>query len=46
MLCKIVSRSNAEPMYRSDVTYFEKLHGEAMVDLTPEEIADLVRGFA
>ena len=46
LLCKIVSRSNAEPMYRSDVTYFEKLHGEAMVDLTPEEIADLVRGFA
>ncbi|MFV0307303.1 MAG: hypothetical protein ACK5OX_06135 [Desertimonas sp.] len=46
LLCKIVSRSNAEPMYRSDVTYFEKLHGEAMVDLTPEEVADLVRGFA
>lgn len=43
LLCKIVSRSNAEPMYRSDVTYFEKLHGEAMVDLTPEEIATLVR---
>jgi galactose-1-phosphate uridylyltransferase len=30
-------------MYRSDVTYFERLHGEAMIDLSPEEIADLVR---
>lgn len=46
LLGKIVSRSNAEPMYRSDVTYFERLHGEAMVDLTPEQVADLVRQHA
>ena len=27
----------------SAVTYFERLHGEAMIDLSPDEIADLVR---
>jgi len=43
LLLKVVSRSNAEPMYRSDVTYFEKLHAEAMIDLSPEEMAVLVR---
>lgn len=43
LLLKVVSRSNAEPMYRSDVTYFEKLHAEAMVDIAPEEMAELVR---
>lgn len=42
-LLRIVSRSNAEPMYRSDVTYFEKLHNEAMVDVAPETVAGLVR---
>lgn len=46
LLCKVVSRSNAESMYRSDVTYFEKLHAEAMVDLAPEQVADHVRRFA
>lgn len=43
LVLKVVSRSNAEPMYRSDVTYFERLHAEAMVDLSPEEVAALVR---
>ena len=43
LLLRIVSRSNADPMYRSDVTYFEKLHNEAMVDMSPEEIAVAVR---
>jgi galactose-1-phosphate uridylyltransferase len=42
-LLRIVSRSNAEPMYRSDVTYFEKLHSEAMIDLAPEDLADTLR---
>jgi UDPglucose--hexose-1-phosphate uridylyltransferase len=42
-LLRIVSRSNAEPMYRSDVTYFEKLHSEAMVDLAPEDLAQTLR---
>ena len=40
VVLKVVSRSNPEPMYRSDATYFERLHGEAMIDLSPEEIAD------
>lgn len=42
-LLRIVSRSNAEPMYRSDVTYFEKLHSEAMIDLAPEDLAGTLR---
>ena len=40
---RIVSRSNATPMYRSDVTYFERLHGEAMVDSPPEQVAEWMR---
>lgn len=43
VLLRIVSRSTAVPMYRSDATYFERLHGEAVVDQTPEEVADVVR---
>lgn len=43
LLLRIVSRSNAEPMYRSDVTYFEKLHDEAMTDLAPEDLATTLR---
>jgi UDPglucose--hexose-1-phosphate uridylyltransferase len=43
VVLKVVSRSNPEPMYRSDATYFERLHGEAMIDLSPEEVADGVR---
>ncbi|MDN5796025.1 MAG: hypothetical protein L0H79_09785 [Intrasporangium sp.] len=43
LLLRVVSRSNAEPMYRSDVTYFEKLHDEAMTDLAPEDLAATLR---
>lgn len=43
LLLRVVSRSNATPMYRSDVTYFERLHDEAMVDATPEQVAALMR---
>ncbi|TWP36221.1 hypothetical protein [Leekyejoonella antrihumi] len=43
LLLRVVSRSNAEPMYRSDVTYFEKLHNEAMIDLSPEDWATTLR---
>lgn len=43
LLWRSVSRSNADVMYRSDVTYFEKLHDEAMVDVTPEDMAQIVR---
>lgn len=45
LLLRIVSRSNAEPMYRSDVTFFERLHAEAMIDMTPEETASVMRQF-
>jgi len=44
LLLRIVSRSNADAVYRSDVTYFEKLHNEAMVDLSPEDWAATLRG--
>lgn len=40
---RMVSRSNPTPMYRSDVTYFERLHAEALLDLTPEQVAESVR---
>lgn len=43
LLVKVVARSNPEPMYRSDVTYFERLGGEAMIDVAPERVAELVR---
>ena len=43
VLLKVVSRSNPEPWYRSDATYFERLYGEALIDLSPEEVAAAVR---
>jgi UDPglucose--hexose-1-phosphate uridylyltransferase len=43
VVLKVVSRSNPEPSYRSDATYFERLYGEAMIDLSPEEVADGLR---
>jgi galactose-1-phosphate uridylyltransferase len=39
VVLKVVSRSNPDPMYRSDVTYFERLYDEALIDADPEEIA-------
>jgi UDPglucose--hexose-1-phosphate uridylyltransferase len=43
VLLKIISRSNPEPMYRSDATYFERLWGEALIDVSPEEVAEGIR---
>ena len=43
VVMKVVSRSNAEAMYRSDATYFERLLGEALIDMSPEEVAEGVR---
>jgi UDPglucose--hexose-1-phosphate uridylyltransferase len=43
VVLKVLSRSNPEPLYRSDATYFERLLGEAMIDLSPEEVAEGVR---
>jgi galactose-1-phosphate uridylyltransferase len=43
VVLKVVSRSNPEPIYRSDATYFERLYGEALVDVSPEEVAEGLR---
>ena len=43
VVLKVLSRSNPEPVYRSDATYFERIWGEAMIDLSPEEVAEVVR---
>lgn len=43
VVLKAVSRSNPEPDYRSDATYFERLYGEALIDMSPEEVAAGVR---
>ena len=40
---RVLSRSNPDPVYRSDATYFERLYGEALIDLSPEEVAEGVR---
>lgn len=37
---RLACRSNPKPLYRSDATYFERLHWEAMVDLRPEDLAE------
>ena len=36
---RLVSRSNLRPQYRSDATYFERVHWTAVVDVSPEELA-------
>ncbi|MHB8188856.1 MAG: hypothetical protein ACYDHP_00200 [Ferrimicrobium sp.] len=43
LLFRIVARAPLTPYYRSDVTYFERLGQEAMLDHTPEEWAGEVR---
>ncbi len=43
VVLKIVSRSNPEPLYRSDATYFERIYAEALIDISPEEVASGVR---
>lgn len=40
---RLVCRSNLDSPYRSDVTYFERLHWQAMVDTSPEELAAKAR---
>jgi galactose-1-phosphate uridylyltransferase len=39
----MVTRSALVPYYRSDAMYFERLHWEAAVDRTPEEVASRLR---
>jgi UDPglucose--hexose-1-phosphate uridylyltransferase len=40
MLLRMVCRSNPRPWYRSDVMWLERLHGDAAVDIWPEDVAD------
>lgn len=40
---RMVARSNLQPLYRSDATYYERLHWQAMVDTMPEELAARAR---
>lgn len=42
LLLRVVSRSNPDPVYRSDVTYFERLHEEAMIDASPEQVCEKI----
>ena len=37
---RLVCRSNPQALYRSDVAYFERMHWQAMVDITPEQLAE------
>ena len=43
VVLKVLSRSNPDPVYRSDATYFERIWGEALIDVSPEEVAESVR---
>jgi len=38
---RIGVRSNLKPLYRSDATYFERLHWEGAIDITPEDLAEV-----
>ena len=37
---RLVTRSNPKALYRSDAAYFERLHWQAIVDTSPEELAE------
>jgi galactose-1-phosphate uridylyltransferase len=41
---RIGLRSNLKALYRSDSTYFERLHWEGAIDISPEELAELAGG--
>jgi galactose-1-phosphate uridylyltransferase len=43
LLFRVVSRAPIEPYYRSEITYFERLGLEAMIDQSPESWAHAVR---
>ena len=40
---RLVARSNLQPLYRSDATYYERLHWQGVVDSVPEELAERAR---
>jgi hypothetical protein len=40
---RLVARSNLMPLYRSDATYSERVHWQALVDTVPEELSTAIR---
>ena len=40
---RLICRSNPDLIYRSDATYSERLHWQAMVDTSPEQLAERAR---
>ncbi len=45
LVFRILVRSNPDKYYRSDVTYFERLLDEPLLDVSPEEVAKAVAVF-
>ncbi len=45
LVFRILVRSNPDKYYRSDVTYFERLLDEPLLDVSPEEVAKAAREF-
>jgi len=41
---RLLCRSNLEPLYRSDSTWLERVHWEAAIDVSPEELAARAAG--
>ncbi len=39
-ILKMVTRPVFQPLYRNDVTFFEKFHAETMIDQKPEDVAN------
>jgi UDPglucose--hexose-1-phosphate uridylyltransferase len=44
LLLRMLCRQNPLPFYRSDVTYLERLHWEAAVDVVPEQLTERAAG--
>ena len=45
LVFRILVRSNPDRYYRSDVTYFERLLDEPLIDISPEQVASDAREF-
>ena len=43
LMLRMVCRANLAPLYRSEVTYLERLHAEAATDISPEVLAARAR---
>lgn len=45
LVFRILVRSNPDKFYRSDVTYFERMLDEPLIDVPPEMVAEGLRGY-